>query len=65
MTIIQTINNAQKQIVIRKVIIWNPNLSKALYAGPPTEIPKPLQNKTAILFRYDNEKQRLIIRVGI
>ncbi len=64
MTIIQTIKNAQTQIIIRKVIISNPNLSRALYAGPPGEIPKTLQNKTAISFRYDRDKQRLIIRVG-
>ena len=65
MTIIETITNAQKQIAIRKVVIWNPNVSKALYAGAPNEIPKTLQNKTAISFRYDRDKQRVIIRVGI
>lgn len=64
MTVSEIVNRAQKQIQINTVIIWNPNISRALFVGAINEIPKPLLNKTVISYRYNKIKYRFIIRVS-
>lgn len=57
------IRSAQTKIIINRVIIWNPNISRALYVGQVNEIPKTLQQKEVTSYRYNKEKERMIIRV--
>jgi len=64
MNVAKLINRAQNQIQIKTVIIWNPNISRALFVGNINEIPKPLLNKTVISYRYSATKYRFIIRVS-
>jgi len=64
MNVAELINRAQKQIQIKTVIIWNPNISRALFVGSINEIPKSLLNKTVISYRYSATKCRFIIRVS-
>lgn len=64
MTVKNVIERAQKQVEIKTVIIWNPNISKALFVGSPDNIPKQLLNKTVISYRYSATKSRFIIRVS-
>lgn len=63
MTVINTIKAAQNHVIVRNVIIWNPYTSRALYVGQANEIPKPLQNTEVHAYRYDKDRQRMIIRV--
>lgn len=63
MTVINTVKNAQNHVIVRNVIIWNPYTCRALYVGQANEIPKPLQNKEVHAYRYDKDRQRMIIRV--
>lgn len=63
MTVKEILNRAQKYQVIRKVIIWNPNTSRALYCGFPQEIPQQLSDKETTSYRYDKNKQRMILRI--
>lgn len=64
MTVLEIVKRAQKQIEIKTIIIWNPNISKALFVGNINEIPKHLLNKTVISYRYSTTKYRFIIRVS-
>lgn len=57
------IRAAQTKVIINSIIIWNPNISRALYVGPVSEIPETLKDKEAKSYRYDFNKKRLIIRV--
>ena len=63
MVVIQTVNSAAKQVSISRIIIWNPFVSKALYVGGVDTIPKPLYNRVVTSYRYDKDKERLIVRV--
>ena len=63
MTVINTVKAAQNHVIVRNVIIWNPYTSRALYVGQANEIPKPLQNQEVHAYRYDKDRQRMIIRV--
>lgn len=54
---------ARNNVTIRKIIIWNPYVNRALYVGSPDDIPKTLNNRKALAYLYDKNKQRLIIRV--
>ena len=64
MTVKNIVERAQKQIEIKTVIIWNPNISKALFVGSINNIPKQLLNKTVISYRYSATKFRFIMRVS-
>ena len=64
MIVSEVIKRAQKQIKIKTIIIWNPNISRALFVGNINEIPKQLLNKTVISYRYSATKYRFIIRVS-
>ena len=64
MVVIELLNAAiGKKITINKVIIWNPNTSRALYVGQINDIPNKLKNKEIEAYFYNKEKQRMIIRV--
>lgn len=63
MIVMGLIRAAQTKIIINKVIIWNPNTSRALYVGPINEIPDKLKYKEVDSYRYSKEKERLIIRI--
>lgn len=64
MVVIELLNAATgKRITINKVIIWNPNTSRALYVGQINEIPNKLKNKNVEAYFYNKEKERMIIRV--
>ncbi len=63
MNVITTIKSAQNQVIVRRVIIWNPYSSRALFVGPVNEVPKTLLNKNVNSYRYDKDKQRMILRV--
>ena len=63
MTVNETLKSAQTHVIIRNVIIWNPYTSRALYVVKANEVPKPLQNKEVHAYRYDKDRQRMIIRV--
>jgi len=63
MIITELIHVAQAKVIIRNVIIWNPHTSRALYAGSPSDIPTTIKNKTVNSYRYDNKKNRMIIRI--
>lgn len=64
MTVHDTVKQAQAQVVIRVVIIWNPFVKRALFVGFPTDIPKNLRFKRVMSYRYDKDKQRIIIRIN-
>lgn len=57
------IRAAQTKVIINCVIIWNPNISRALYVGPVSEIPDKLKYKEVSSYRYSKEKERMIIRI--
>lgn len=57
------IHAAQTKVIIRNVIIWNPNTSRALYVGSPSEIPAAIKSKVVNSYRYDDKKNRMIIRI--
>lgn len=57
------IRAAQTKVILRSTIIWNPNTSRALYVGSPYEIPDKLKYKVVQSYRYDNKKNRIIIRI--
>ena len=57
------IRSAQTKVIINRVIIWNPNTSRALYVGPVSEIPDKLKYKEVNSYRYSKEKERMIIRI--
>ena len=63
MIISKLIRAAQTQIIIRSVIIWNPNTSRALYVGSPSTIPETIKNKEVNAYCYDDKKNRMIIRI--
>ena len=63
MEVIDCIHSAQTKVTVNKVIIWNPNISRALYVGNVNDIPKTLKNKEVTSYRYSKEKERMIIRV--
>ena len=63
MNVNQIIKAAEKQVSLKQVVIWNPFISRALYVGDKNEIPKTIQNKEVIAYRYDKDKERMIIRV--
>jgi len=63
MIISELIRAAQTKIIIRNVIIWNPNTSRALYVGSPSDIPITIKNKEINSYRYDKNKNRMIIRI--
>lgn len=63
MIISELIRAAQTKIIIRNVIIWNPNTSRALYVGSPSDIPIAIKNKEVNSYRYDKNKNRMIIRI--
>lgn len=63
MIVSRLIHEAQTKIILRSVIIWNPNISKALYVGSPSEIPETIKNKIIKSYRYDDKKNRMIIRI--
>lgn len=63
MIVAKLIRAAQTKVVINSVIIWNPYTSRTLYVGKANEVPKPLQNKEVHAYRYDKDRQRMIIRV--
>ena len=63
MIISELIRAAQTKIIIRNVIIWNPNTSRALYVGSPSDIPIIIKNKEVNSYRYDKNKNRMIIRI--
>lgn len=63
MIISELIRAAQTKIIIRNVIIWNPNTSRALYVGSPSDIPITIKNKEVNSYRYDKNKNRMIIRI--
>lgn len=63
MIVAELIHSAQTKVIIRNVIIWNPNTSRALYVGSPHEIPNTIKNKTVNSYRYDSKKNRMIIRI--
>ena len=54
---------AQTKVTVNRVIIWNPNTSRALYVGPVSEIPDKLKYKEVSSYRYSKEKERMIIRI--
>lgn len=54
---------AQTKVIVNRVIIWNPNTSRALYVGPVSEIPDKLKYKEVSSYRYSKEKERMIIRI--
>jgi len=57
------IRAAQTKVIVNRVIIWNPNTSRALYVGPVSEIPEKLKYKEVSSYRYSKEKERMIIRI--
>lgn len=57
------IRAAQTKVIINRVIIWNPNTSRALYVGPVSKIPDKLKYKEVSSYRYSKEKERMIIRI--
>lgn len=57
------IHAAQTKVIVNRVIIWNPNTSRALYVGPVSEIPNKLKYKEVSSYRYSKEKERMIIRI--
>jgi hypothetical protein len=57
------IRAAQTKVIINRVIIWNPNTSHALYVGSVSEIPNKLKYKEVKSYRYNKEKERMIIRI--
>ena len=57
------IRAAQTKVIINRVIIWNPNTSRALYVGQSSEIPDKLKYKEVKSYRYGKEKERIIIRI--
>lgn len=57
------IRAAQTKVIVNRVIIWNPNTSRALYVGPVSEIPDKLKYKEVSSYRYSKEKERMIIRI--
>lgn len=57
------IRAAQTKVIINSVIIWNPNISRALYVGHISEIPETLKYKEVKSYRYSKEKERMIIRI--
>lgn len=57
------IRAAQTKVIINRIIIWNPNTSRALYVGPVSEIPDKLKYKEVSSYRYSKEKERMIIRI--
>lgn len=63
MNVATTIKSAKNHVIIRKVIIWNPFTSRALFVGRMDEVPDTLLNKNVKSYRYDNSKQRMIMRV--
>ena len=63
MIITELIRAAQTKVIINRVIIWNPNTSRALYVGFISEIPETLKNKEVKSYRFSKEKERLIIRI--
>lgn len=63
MTVSDFLKRAQNSVIIRKIIIWNPYISKALYCGSPLLVPEKLIKKEATAYRYDKDKQRMIIRI--
>ena len=63
MNVSTTIKSAQKQVIVRRVVIWNPFTSRALFVGSINEIPKTILNKDVNAYRYDKDKQRMILRV--
>jgi len=57
------IRAAQTKVIVNRVIIWNPNTSRALYVGLVSEIPNKLKYKEVKSYRYSKEKERMIIRI--
>lgn len=57
------IRAALTKVIVNRVIIWNPNTSRALYVGPVSEIPDKLKYKEVSSYRYSKEKERMIIRI--
>ena len=64
MTVKNIIDRAKSQVEIKTVIIWNPNISRALFVGSVENIPKQLINKNVISYCYSGTKCRFIIRVS-
>lgn len=57
------IRAAQTKVILRSVVIWNPNTSRALYVGSPYEVPETIKYKVVNSYRYDDKKNRMIIRI--
>ena len=64
MTVKEILKRAQTHLIIRATIIWNPYVNRAFYCGSPQDIPETLSNKKVLAYRYDKDKQRMIIRIS-
>lgn len=63
MVVTELIRAAQTKVILRSIIVWNPNTSRALYVGSPSTVPDTIKNKEVNAYCYDNKKNRMIIRI--